>query len=158
MYNLINLYLILAPHQLDLTVKFDPSTDGNKDNKGDTIPDNVNGLPQLIPKLKPDTPKEPVHDDEINPPVTVPQPTPNPPVPVEEVNKLGEPANPKPSLTPDPKLEPPPQPPDQPQPVPSEPLKIPDHKEEVPNPLPQTKSEWDECEFFFCFFLFNHTP
>ena len=85
MYNLINLYLILAPHQLDLTVKFDPSTNGNKDNKGDTIPDNVNGLPQPIPKLEPDTPKEPVHDDEINPPATVPQPTPNPPVPVEEV-------------------------------------------------------------------------
>ena len=110
-------------------------------------------MPQLIPKLKPDTPKEPVHNDESKPAVTVPQPTPNPPVPVEEVNKLGEPANPKPSPTPDPKLEPPPQPPNKPQPVPSELLKIPDHKEEVPNPLSQTKAEWDECEVFF-----NHTP
>ena len=113
----------------------------------------MNGLPQPIPKLKPDIPKEPVHDDESKPAATVPQPTLNSPVPVEEVNKPGEPANPKPSPTPDSKLEPPPQPPDEPQPVPSELLKIPDHKEEVPNPLQQMKAEWDECEVFF-----NHTP
>ena len=80
--------------------------------------------------------------------MTVPQPTPNPPVPAEEVNPLEEPANPKPLLTPNPKPEPPPLPPGEPQPVPNEQLKIPDHKEEVPNPLPQTKAEWDECEFF----------
>ena len=153
MYNLINFYFISAPRQLDFTVKVDPSANGNKDNRGDTIPDNVNGLPQPIPKLKPDTPKELVHNDESKPAATVPQPTPNPPVPAEEVNKLGEPANPKPSPTPDPKLEPPPQPLNEPQPVPSELLKIPDHKEEVPNPLPQMKVEWDECEVFF-----NHTP